>query len=209
MATRGLGACARQGAGVYPCARSERRRVGDHSGADIREFPRHPCEWWSGRASLEASSLRRPRPGCGTGRVGGGRRPAWPSGHAALSRHTAKRITPGARPPRTKTHRLRHMTLECRVKRLQATVQQLTERLQQDSRTSARPPSSNPSQAFGKRPQREPSGRRPGGQPDHEGQTRVLVPIEQVDVVIPVKPEQCSRYQHLLYGEDGQPPPRP
>ena len=33
----------------------------------------------------------------------------------------------------------------------------------------------------------------------------VMVPIEQVDVVIPVKPERCSRCQPLLHGEDGQP----
>ena len=69
--------------------------------------------------------------------------------------------------------------LETIAERLQATVQQLTERVQQDSRTSSRPPSSDPPSAIGKRPRREPSGRRPGGQPGHEGQTRTLVPIEQ------------------------------
>jgi transposase len=95
--------------------------------------------------------------------------------------------------------------LEAIVQRLQATVQHLTERLQQDSQTSSRPPSSDPPQATGKRPRREPSGRRPGGQPGHEGQARVLVPVEQVDVVIPVKPERCPRCQHPLGGEDLQP----
>jgi transposase len=97
----------------------------------------------------------------------------------------------------------RVVMLETMVERLQATVQQLTERVQQDSRTSSRPPSSDPPSAIGKRPRREPSGRRPGGQRGHEGQTRALVPIEQVDVVIPVKSERCSRCQHLLHGEDG------
>src|SRR5688572_29486253 len=95
--------------------------------------------------------------------------------------------------------------LEAIVQRLQATVQHLTERLQQDSQTSSRPPSSDPPQATGKRPRREPSGRRPGGQPGHEGQARVLVPVEQVEVVIPVKPERCPRCQHPLGGEDLQP----
>ena len=75
--------------------------------------------------------------------------------------------------------------LESRVAALEATVQQLTERLQQTSRTSSRPPSSDPPQAPGQRPRREPSGRRPGGQPGHEGQTRALVPVEEVDVVRP------------------------
>jgi transposase len=96
-------------------------------------------------------------------------------------------------------------TLEARVVALEATVQQLRERLQQDSRTSSRPPSSDPPQAKGKRRRCEPSGRRPGGQPGHEGQTRALVPVEQVDVVMPVKPERCLRCQHPLHGEDPQP----
>jgi len=50
-------------------------------------------------------------------------------------------------------------TLEAIVQCLEATVQHVTERLQQDSRTSSRPPSSDPSQAIAKRPRRVPSGR--------------------------------------------------
>ena len=88
---------------------------------------------------------------------------------------------------------------------VQATIQQLTERLQQTSRTSSRPPSSDPPHALGQRPQRGPTGRRPGGQPGHEGQARGLVPVEEVDVVVPVKPERCHRCQHLLWGEAPQP----
>jgi transposase len=95
--------------------------------------------------------------------------------------------------------------LEARVAALEATVQQLQEQLQQDSRTSSRPPSSDPPQARSPRPGHVPSGRRPGGQPGHEGQTRILVPTEAVDVVIPVKPVRCRRCQHPLHGEDPQP----
>lgn len=95
--------------------------------------------------------------------------------------------------------------LESMVQRWRATVQHLTEQLPQDSRTSSRPPSSDPPQATGKRPHREPSGRRPGGQPGHEGQARALVPVEAVDVVIPVKPPWCPRCQHPWCGEE--PPP--
>lgn len=94
--------------------------------------------------------------------------------------------------------------LEARVGVLEATVQQWQEQLRQDSRTSARPPSSDPPQARGKRPRGEPSGRRPGDQPGHEGQSRALVPVEQVDVVMPVKPERCPRCQHPWHGEDPQ-----
>jgi transposase len=88
---------------------------------------------------------------------------------------------------------------------LEATVQQLQEQLQQGSRTSSRPPSSDPPQALAKRPRREPTGRRPGGQPGHEGQTRGLLPREEVDVVVPVKPERCRQCQQPLQGEDPQP----
>jgi transposase len=95
--------------------------------------------------------------------------------------------------------------LESRVAALEAMVQQLREQVQQTSRTSSRPPSSDPPQALGKRPRREPTGRRPGGQPGHEGQARALVPVEEVDVVVPVKPERCHHCQHLLQGEDPQP----
>lgn len=113
--------------------------------------------------------------------------------------------TPAAVQDYIRTIEARVAALETVVQRLEATVQQLTERLQQDSRTSSRPPSSDPPQALGKRPRREPSGRRPGGQPGHEGQTRALVPSETVDVVVPIKPERCHHCQHPLQGEDSQP----
>jgi transposase len=91
------------------------------------------------------------------------------------------------------------------VGRLEAAVQHLTEHVQQNSRNSSRPPSSDPPQAPGKTSRREPSGRRPGGQPGHAGHTRALVPVEQVDAVVPVKPERCHHCQHPLQGEDAQP----
>jgi transposase len=96
-------------------------------------------------------------------------------------------------------------TLEARVAQLEATVQRLLERLQQDSHNSARPPSSDPPQAMEKRARRGPSGRKRGGQPGHRGQTRTLMPIEDVDTVVPVKPQHCHRCQHPLVGDDPQP----
>lgn len=95
--------------------------------------------------------------------------------------------------------------LEGSVQRLEAAVQHLTEKVQQNSRNSSRPPSSDPPQASGKRSRREPSGRRPGGQPGHEGHTRALVPVEEVDVVVPAQPARCRHCQHPLQGEDPQP----
>jgi transposase len=88
--------------------------------------------------------------------------------------------------------------LEAAVRRTEATVQHLTGRLQQDSRTSSWPPSSDPPQAIGKRPRRGPSGRRPGGQPGHEGQARALLPVEAVDMMISLKPVVTEYRPHRL-----------
>jgi transposase len=96
-------------------------------------------------------------------------------------------------------------TLEARVAALEATVQRLLERLQQDSHNSSRPPSSDPPHALRPRPPRGPSGRKRGGQPGHKGQSRALVPIEEVTSVVPVRPAQCARCQHPLEGDDPQP----
>src|SRR5438270_11902843 len=60
-------------------------------------------------------------------------------------------------------------TLEARVAALEATVQQLLERLQQHSHNSSRPPSSDPPQALRPRPRHGPRGRKRGGQPGHQG----------------------------------------
>ena len=108
----------------------------------------------------------------------------------------------GAYPPEAQAY---IRALERRVAVLEATVQALREQVQQTSRTSSRPPSSDPPQALGQRPRRGPTGRRPGGQPGHEGQARALLPVEEVAVVVPVKPERCHHCQHLWWGEDPQP----
>src|SRR4029453_4632809 len=96
-------------------------------------------------------------------------------------------------------------TLEARVAALEATVQQLMEHLHQDSHNSSRPPSSDPPHAIWPRPRRGPSGRKRGGQPGHPGQSRAVVPSEEVESVVPVKPRQCRQCQHPLQGDDPQP----
>lgn len=95
--------------------------------------------------------------------------------------------------------------LRGQVARLTATVQAMEQQLGQNSRNSSQPPSADPPQAILKRRRREPSGRQPGGQPGHEGQTRALLPVEEVQEVIPVKPPRCHRCQQPLRGEDPQP----
>src|SRR5919108_3216266 len=65
--------------------------------------------------------------------------------------------------------------LRAEVAQLKATVEELAQRLGRNSRHSSQPPSADPPPVM-KRSHRESSGRLPGGQPGHEGQTRALMP---------------------------------
>jgi transposase len=94
--------------------------------------------------------------------------------------------------------------LRAEVAQLKVTVEELAQRLGRNSRNSSQPPSADPPQTP-PRPRHEPSGRRAGGQPGHAGQARTLLPVEAVDVVIPVKPVPCLHCQHPLQGADPQP----
>jgi transposase len=93
--------------------------------------------------------------------------------------------------------------LEVRVATLEGMMQALQEQLNQTSRHSSRPPSSDPPQS--ERPRRPRSPRRRGGQPGHPGHTRTLVPVDEVDEVVVIKPEQCPPCQAPLAGEDPTP----
>src|SRR5918992_2270269 len=93
--------------------------------------------------------------------------------------------------------------LEARVAALEDTIAALQEQLNQTSRNSSRPPSSDPPSS--PRPKRPRSKRRRGGQPGHPGQTRRLIPVEEVDEVVPLKPEQCQGCQAPLSGDDPTP----
>lgn len=94
--------------------------------------------------------------------------------------------------------------LRAQITQVKDPVEELAQRLGRHSYHSSQPPSADPPPTS-KRSRRDPSGRRPGEQPGHEGHTRALVPVEEVEVVIAVKPERCRRCQHRLAGEDGQP----
>ena len=93
--------------------------------------------------------------------------------------------------------------LEARVTALVAMVQALQEQLHQTSRNSSRPPSSDP--PLPPRPQRPRGQHRRGGQPGHPGSTRTLIPVEEVDEVVVLKPEQCTRCHAPLAGDDPAP----
>ena len=94
-------------------------------------------------------------------------------------------------------------TLEARVETLASIVHTLQEQLNQTSRNSSRPPSSDPPQHG--RPRRPRGERRRGGQPGHPGSTRTLVPVEEVDEVVILKPAQCTYCQAPLSGDDPKP----
>jgi Family of unknown function (DUF6444)/GMC oxidoreductase len=99
--------------------------------------------------------------------------------------------------------------LRAEVAQLKATVDEWARRLGRTSRNSSPPPSADPPPARSPRARHEPRGRRPGGQPGHAGQARALVPVEAVDVVIPLRPVRGAHCQHLLLGEDPAPERHP
>ena len=99
----------------------------------------------------------------------------------------------------------RNAELEARVAELEKLVAELTERLNRNSQNSSKPPSADspwqkpkPKFGLGKK-------RKKGGQPGHTKNERALVPIEEVDTVVPVKPERCRKCGKDLLGDDPDP----
>jgi transposase len=91
-----------------------------------------------------------------------------------------------------------------RLKTLELEVAELRERLGQNSQNSSKPPSSDPPSVS--RPNnRQPSGRKRGGQPGHQGHARKLLPPEEVDTVIELRPTACQQCKRLLLGDDPDP----
>jgi transposase len=90
------------------------------------------------------------------------------------------------------------------LKKLEVEVAELRERLGQNSQNSSKPPSSDPPSVS--RPNnRQPSGRKRGGQPGHQGRARKLLPVEEADTVIELRPTACQQCGRLLLGDDPDP----
>lgn len=82
------------------------------------------------------------------------------------------------------------------VRRLEQRVKDLEDRLNANSSNSSKAPSSDPF-APRYRP-KKPTGKRPGGQPGHQGFGRTLLPVEQVDEVVEHRPAVCPDCQSIL-----------
>ena len=92
------------------------------------------------------------------------------------------------------------------IRALLAKIQELQDRLNQSPRNSSSPPSSEHPHA--KPPRRTPRATPPrGGRPGHPRHERPLLPTEQCDDVIPLKPANCRRCGRELSGEDAAPLP--
>ncbi|MBF0192724.1 MAG: hypothetical protein HQL99_16550 [Magnetococcales bacterium] len=77
-------------------------------------------------------------------------------------------------------------------------VEMLEERLRQNSRNSSKSPSGD-GPAAGKQ-SKAPTGRKRGGQVGHPGTKRELLPPEQVDETVELKPEVCAGCGQALEG---------
>ena len=82
------------------------------------------------------------------------------------------------------------LRMDRRIQQLEARVEKLERELSKSSRNSSRPPSSDPPSAAPR--SKDPSGRRRGAQPGHEGSGRELLPACAVDGVIEHWPERCA-----------------
>jgi transposase len=93
---------------------------------------------------------------------------------------------------------------EVRIARLSARVAELEARLNKTPQNSSLPPSTRHPHA--KPPGKKPKSRRkPGGQPGHPKHERALIPSEQCQAVVGVKPETCRCCGERLTGSDPEP----
>jgi transposase len=97
--------------------------------------------------------------------------------------------------------------LEKRVARQDERIAQLERRLGRTSRNSSQPPSADPPNTPPRRG-KDPSGRKAGGQPGHEGKGRPLLPAWAIDEVVDHWPSVCGCGHVFCEGElvaDGEP----
>jgi transposase len=91
------------------------------------------------------------------------------------------------------------------IKRLEARVAELERRLGMTPANSSLPPSSQHPHARPTRTAKGKAKRKRGGQPGHKKHERALVPPEQVDETVVLKPTACRRCGERLAGADPEP----
>ena len=90
--------------------------------------------------------------------------------------------------------------LEQRVARQEERIAQLERMTKRSSRNSSQPPSADPPSVSPRRG-KDPSGRKPGAQPGHEGSGRELLPTSAADEVIVHWPACCGCGHVFVEGE--------
>jgi len=95
--------------------------------------------------------------------------------------------------------RLTLLTLLDYVEKLEEKIEDLKSRLNITSSNSSKPPSSDSLRAMKNR-KKSPvvTGRKKGGQMGHEGKSRDMLPVEEVDGIIDYYPEECNHCGHPL-----------
>jgi hypothetical protein len=93
--------------------------------------------------------------------------------------------------------------LTARVLRQEERIAQLERRLSRSSRNSSQPPSADPPSA--PRRTKDPSGRKQGAQPGHEGKGRPLLPLWAVDEVVEHWPTACGCGHVFCEADRGNP----
>ena len=91
------------------------------------------------------------------------------------------------------------------IRILLARIEELEARLNKSPQNSSLPPSSQHPHAKPVPPKRSSAKKKPGGQPGHQKHERKLVPVEECQAVVPLKPSACRRCATKLAGADPQP----
>jgi transposase len=94
------------------------------------------------------------------------------------------------------------------IAELQAELHELRAQLNRNSSNSSSPPSVDPPGAP-KPVVKTPTGRKPGGQPGHQGHHRHRLPPERVNKIVPYLPTVCDHCQAPLSAEPGPGDPEP
>lgn len=98
---------------------------------------------------------------------------------------------------------------QARITALERQMAELAARQNQDSINSHKPPSRDNDKSRSKRKgrnrkSRRSSGRKAGGQPGHKGHHRALHPIDEVDHIVDLMPENCERCHASLDGRQAE-----